>query len=139
MRDTIRGWLAGDATLMALLTGGLYAGTEISRQGTPAAFDANSEVLPCGLVHLETQAPHGPYDTSARLFLTVICYQRAGYDVIDAALDEVYVRLHGSRTGVTSGVWEVRQVDDSPDLADQGLGCAMRYSRYEVVRLRGTE
>lgn len=136
MRDVIRDYLAGDATLMARLAGGLYAGGEISRQDTPAAFDANAEVRPCGLVALEAQAPTGPYRDAARQFFTVTFWERAGYASIDAALAETFARLHDSQLGGADGVWCVLHAEDSPDMEDPGLRCPMRYGRYEVVRMR---
>lgn len=136
LREAIRDYLAADGALMGILTGGLYAGGEISRQGTPGAFDAQGEVLPCGLVALETQGPFGPFTDGARLFLTVTCWQRSGYDAIDAALDEVFVLLHDSKAGETSDLWTVLHVEDSADLEDPGLRCAMRYARFQVIRAR---
>lgn len=136
MRETIRDYLAADATLMGLLIGGLYAGGEISRQETPGAFDGNGEILPCGLVALETQVPFGPFMHSARQFFTVTCWQREGYEVIDAALARAYDLLEGSKVGQTTDLWTVRHVEDAPDGEDPGLRCAMRYSRYEVIRER---
>lgn len=136
MRDVIKAYLAADTTLMTILTGGLYAGGEISRQDTPAAFDANKEILPCGLVALETQVPGGPYRDSMRLFFTVTFWQRSGYASIDAALDETFVRLHTSKIGAASKLWTVQHAEDSSDMEDPGLLCPMKYGRYEMVRRR---
>jgi hypothetical protein len=136
VRDTIRDWLADDATLMALLPGGLYAGGEISRQETPDAFDASGEIQACGLVALEVQAPVGPYTNSMRQFFTVTFWQRDGFDAIDAAIDETFTRLHDTKVGETSGVWTVLHAEDSPDMEDPGLRCSMRYGRYTMVRAR---
>ena len=140
LRETIQAYLAADTVLMALLTGGLYAGGEISRQDTPLAFDANKEILPCGLVALEAQVPSGPLTTvgraSMRAFFTVTFWQRSGYASIDAALDETFVRLHESKMGVATKLWTVRFAEESADLVDPGLLCPMKYGRYEVVRAR---
>ena len=136
LRDSIKNYLAADTTLMAVLTGGLYAGGEISRQDTPLAFDVNKEILPCGLVAMETQVPAGPYSNSMRAFFTVTFWQRTGYTSIDAALDETFVRLHESKIGVTANLWMVRFAEESADLVDPGLQCPMKYGRYEVVRAR---
>lgn len=136
MRDTIRAYLAADTTLMASLTGGLYAGGEISRQDTPAAFDANNEIEPCGLVALETQVPGLVYADGARLFFTVTCWERSGYTNIDAALERVYDLLHEKKIGVTSALWQVEWVEDSADIEDPGLLCPMKYGRYVAVRRR---
>jgi hypothetical protein len=136
LRETIRDYLAGDATLMALLPGGLYAGGEISRQDTPGAFDAYAEIRACGLVALEVQTPFGPFTNSMRQFFTVTFWQRSGYGAVDAALDETFVRLHESKAGEDDGVWRVLHVEDSQDLVDPGLACSMKYGRYQMVRAR---
>jgi hypothetical protein len=140
LRDLVHTTLELDATLMATLTGGLYAGGEISRQDTPAAFDANGEVLPCGLIADEVEGPYGPYgfqSTGSRAFFTVTFYQRDDYTSIDAALARAYTLLHGVKIGSASDhVWRVDHADDSADLRDPGLDCAMKYSRYVVYRLR---
>lgn len=137
MRDAVRNFLAADATLLALLPGGLYAGGEISRPGTPSAFDANGELRACGLVALETATPTGPYRTSGRDFFTVNFYERTGYTAIDAALARAFTLLNRSKLGGTAGaVWEVHYVEESGDLEDPGLLCALRYSRWAAYRYR---
>jgi hypothetical protein len=135
IRDTIKNFLAADTTLMATLTGGLYTATEISRQLTPSAFDANDEVLPCALMVLEAEDPVGPYTTSSRLFVVVYFYERAGYTAIDAARDRVFALLNMQRIS-GSGMWEMRHVGDVPDQRDAALNCALGLSRYQVTRLR---
>ncbi|MCX6786843.1 MAG: hypothetical protein NTU85_03480 [Candidatus Kaiserbacteria bacterium] len=139
-RTVVREYLAGDAALMALLPGGLFADVgEISRQTTPGAFDTNGELRPCGLVSLETQIPAPPFDgegAGARQFFTVNVYDRATYATIDAALDEVFVRLQMSKAAATSGVWEIRHAEDSPEVEDGGLGAKLRYSRWVMWRRR---
>lgn len=136
MRDTIYTALAGDGTLLATLTGGVHVDT-ISRQRTPAAFDANGELLPCALVRIESDVQHGPYTGAAalsgRTYVLVYAYQRRGYDAIDAALDRVRALLHRAKLG--TGTWDIVWGDDSADLEDQALNCAMRTSRYVVTRL----
>ena len=135
MRNTIRDYLAADGTLMVLLTGGIYAVGEISRQATPDAFDSNGEVEPCGLVKLETEGQAGPYveagGISSRLYVAVFFYQRTGYDVIDAAVARTRALLH--REKLASGVWEIAWADDVLDQEDEALGCSMGMSRYVVT------
>jgi hypothetical protein len=142
VREVVRDWLAGDAALMALLTGGLWTAPEITRQYAPGAFDANGEIQPCGLVHLESAGPTLEYEMGERGFVTVAFYQQRGYDVIDAALAEVYVRLHLSKAGTAGAalsIFEIRWADDSAEMEDQGLACSLRFARYQVIRMRGEE
>lgn len=135
MRNAVKAILTGDATLMALLTGGVHAATEISRQNTPAAFDANSELKPCALLKLEAARATPPHDAGVRQLLALYVYQRDGFTVIDTAVDRVFALLNG--TPIASvGVYELRHVDDSPDMQDTGIDAALRIARYEAVRLR---
>jgi hypothetical protein len=134
MRSTITAKLTGDTTLMALLTGGLHTATEITRQLTPTAFDANGEIKPCALVKIEGESPVGPYDSSGRLFAVVYLYERTGYTTIDAALDRAFVLLNLWKP--SGNVWQVRHADDARDLRDEALACSMGYGRYVVTRLR---
>ena len=134
MRETIRALLAADGTLAGLLTGGVWAATEISRQNTPGAFDANGELRPCALVKLESEGPVGPYVTSSRLFVLVMFYERSGYTAIDAAVARTYTLLHYVKAG--AAVWEMRHAGDVLDLEDQALECSLGMSRFVAVRLR---
>ncbi len=127
--------LAADATLTSLLTGGVHNGItahEISRQNTPAAFDANKELLPCVLVKPEAQTPWGPNRDSARLYVQMFFYQRFGYGSIEAAANRVYQLLHRARfaTEGGDGMAEIHHADDLRGMEDQALGAALVMSRY---------
>lgn len=137
MRDIILTALEADAVLMAALTGGLYGATEISRQTTPDAFNANAEVLPCGLVALEVETPVPPHTNGSRAFFTVTFYERTGYTNIDTALGRAFAVLNRQKIGTAADqVWEVRHTEDSADLEDPALRCAMRYARFVAYRER---
>lgn len=133
LRETVQTALQTDTALMALLTGGVHAATEISRQDTAAAFDANAELKPCALVRVPTDTPTGPYDTSTRTAIEIYFYQRAGYGTIDSALARVFTLLN--RVKLT-GTWDIRHGDDVTDQEDAALACAMHMSRYYATRLR---
>jgi hypothetical protein len=132
IRSAIYEVLDDDATLGALLTGGVYDAGELTRQDTPSAFDSNKEILPCALMQVESEVPFGPFDTSSREFVVIRFYQRRGYATIDAALARVFDLLNRQRVE-DEGVWEIRHVDDVRDTWDQALDCAMSLSRYQVV------
>lgn len=141
MRDVIADELGDDSTLIALLVGGIYT-QPISRQTTPDAFDASSEVLPCAVVRTENVAQDSRLRDddgglqAAREFITVHVYQRSGHDVIDQALDRIYALLHAKRLD-TGGTWIVDWVGDVPQTTDPTLGGAsMAMSRYEAIRRR---
>jgi len=132
LRETVQTALQADTTLMALLTGGVHT-TEISRQDTSTAFDANAELKPCALVRVSTDTPTGPYDTSTRTAVEIYFYQRAGYSTIDAALARVFALLN--RVKLT-GTWDIRHGDDVMDQEDAALACSLHMSRYYATRLR---
>ena len=135
LRSAVLAVLTGDTTLMATLTGGVYGETEISRQETPDAFDANGEIEPCALLTMEAEDPTGPFETSSRAFVAVYFYARSGYSAIDTALARVYALLHRQRVSGES-VWEIRHAGDVRDQRDPALDCAMSMSRYTVYRRR---
>jgi hypothetical protein len=134
--DDVLAILQIDATLLALLPGGMYGQTEITRQRTPEAFDANAELKPCLLVNLETETQYGPFNdssaSSSRAFLQIFFYQRVGYDAITPARERVFSLLHDQKIG--AGTWSVSWVNEIPNLHEPALDCDMATSRYQVVR-----
>lgn len=140
MKTAIYNLLSGDGALMATLTGGLYGSvSEISRQNTPAAFDANLEMLPCALVKQEGGTPWGPHEQSGRLYVTVWFYDRASHTAIEAARKRVYALLHRAKlTPVDgSGCYEVVHGNDLLDLEEPVIGAAMAMSRFVCTVQRG--
>ncbi|MEW6650572.1 MAG: hypothetical protein AB1453_10335 [Chloroflexota bacterium] len=133
MRNQIRDLLAADAALAGLLSGGIHIATEINRQETPVAFDANSEVLPCALVRQETTTPAGVHPEAARVFVRIFFYQQRGMDKIDAAMARCFALLDRQRL---DGCWEIQHADDLHDLHDPGLNCSLAMSRYLAVARR---
>lgn len=133
MIDTITALLQNDATLAAILTGGVYRAQEISRQATAAAFDGNKELKPCALVKQETATPWGVHRDSGRLYVVIYFYDRHGYTNTEAARRRVYALLH--RVKVT-GSYEVRHANDVLDQEDEPLGAAMAVSRFVVTMER---
>lgn len=137
VRSEIRDLLAADATLVAILTGGVYAAIEMKRTGeTEAAFDANGEIKPCGLVKTATEITDGPTQNSGRIFIDIYLYQFSGFDSIDAAKERIFTLLHRLRISAVK-VWEVKWLNDITDQEDPALQCSMHLCRYEAVRYRG--
>lgn len=100
--------IAADATLMAVLTGGVYqagsAGLEgLGREATPGAFDASGFLKPCALVRQRGNVPDGNVrDGLAQVVsatqvieIWLYCDQSAGYTPIDAALARLFVLFEG--------------------------------------------
>jgi hypothetical protein len=140
MRDAIYQLLAGDATLMAALPGGLHKAAEvgeISRQDTPAAFDANGEIQTCALLRFGPLVPIEPYLHSARQTFALYLYEPKGYQNVDAARERAYVLLQRANvTPATGSSWEIRHTDDVLDGRDSALGCSLEVSRYAAIILR---
>lgn len=100
--------LEADATLDALLTGGVYESATvgplgISRESTPAAFDADGYLKPTALVRQRNIVPTGDvldFDAkleSARQVVEVWLYadQSGGYATLDTAAARVRQVLMG--------------------------------------------
>jgi hypothetical protein len=129
--------LLADETFTAPLTGGVYAVgvdgvQEISRQSTPAAFDANGELLPCCLIKLETTVPIGPYKTSARQYLILYVYQRGDWDVIDDTIDQA-ITLLNDQTIPDAAIWSINWDDLVTDLAEDAINANMGYVRFSII------
>ena len=137
MRDAVYALLSTDPTLMGILTGGLYDGREtgeISRSGTPEAFDSNGEIQPCGLLRFTTDAPYGPYETSARVYFSILLYERSGYASVEAARTRLYSLLHRAKVTPSAGsCWRIDHAGDVLDARDQVLGCSLVISRFVGV------
>jgi len=131
VRDAILAFLLADSTLMDLLSGGLYD-KPISKEQTPNAFDANSELLPCGYVGGGTETPIGPTALQASLqIVPIYLYQRVGHTTVDAAVARLRTLLHKQRVAPASGgVWTIHWVFATRDVADPTLSDA----RLTVVR-----
>ncbi len=134
LRDSLLQALQYDAALAMVLPGGVWSATEISRQNTPGAFDANKELKPSALIRWSTESPDGPYTSSSRAYFTIYFYQRFGEDVIQQAMERVFKVLHRQKVG--EGVWEVQWADDVRDQQDEALGAALSTSRFVVIRIR---
>ena len=138
--DDIKTILTADATLMALLTGGVHTGMqEISRQDTPSAFDANMEILPCALIKIGTEIPRGPYMRSTQTVIHIYFYQRTGNATIESAMDRTYDLLHDTRIGARTFAILHDNTLHSYDIAerqDNALQSSMAMQRYLQVRLR---
>lgn len=134
--------LDADATLAAVLTGGVYAQDsvgEISRQNTPGAFDGNAELLPCALVGEGTETPRGPYrhagsGDSVQTPIIIYFYEREGYVNTSTAMERVLTLLNRQRIG--SGTWRLEYESSIRNQADQTLEASLEMMRFVGVRLR---
>lgn len=115
--------LKADATLMAILTGGVYTDEEVDVEGirrgedfvTDAAFDADGFLLPCALVRQRGLVPvgdmvrsqkEGDEITATRQVIEIYYYQHRGHAMIDLAKERAYQLLEGRRlTGTFPLIW----------------------------------
>jgi len=135
VRAEIKELLLSDEALAGILTGGVHATGEITRQNAPEAFDETGQIKPCCLVTLSTRAKHvSGIPGAADQFITIYFYQQAGYEAIDAAMARTYALLNGSEVTIEDGYcYEIEWADDLGDSEDPAIGCSMRYSRYRAV------
>lgn len=139
--------MTGDATLMAILTGGVHkAGTVgiegITRDATPAAF-SGGYLLPCALVAQEGNVPTSDVvdyiaqHTSARQRVQIYLYQDSpGYTAIDAAYARLYILFQGHRF---SDTFDIRLANDNDRQRDIGslAGASMRVLDWQVDSILG--
>lgn len=128
--------LTGDGTLMALLTGGVYAVAQIAPgMDAPTPFDEVGRVKPSALVRNEAAASTGPLGSFELGTVLVFFYDYAGYATIDTAVERAKTLLHGRYLG--DGAYELRHADDVLDQYDDAILAYMHRSRYQVTRYRG--
>lgn len=135
MRQAIYTALTNDATLLALLPGGLFdAATvgEISRQSTPGAFDANGELQACALLRVRGPVSSPPYQHGARETIELYFYNQPD----DQARERVYDLLHDTQltpAGSSVGNWRIEHADDVLGQEDQALAASLQVSRYQAL------
>jgi hypothetical protein len=135
LSDDIKTALQADASLVALLTGGIFNDVEeISRQLTPGAFDSNQELKPCALIKYGTELKSGPYERSVNSPVILYFYQRSGYNVIEQAMEKAYDLLNDKRIG--DGVWQLIYDISVPQQRDVALDCPLGMHRFVAVRHR---
>lgn len=135
MIEAVYAFLIADATLMAILTGGLWNALtvgEISRQNTPGAFNGGGEILPCGLIKDETITPWGPNLNSARSYFVIYLYQNFSYAQIDLARKRIYTLLHRNKVVPTdgTGLYQILHGNDVLGQEDTALNTNLQLSRF---------
>ncbi|HZM23777.1 MAG TPA: hypothetical protein VFC02_18650 [Anaerolineales bacterium] len=135
LSDDIKSTLEADDELMDLLTGGIFNDVEeINRQDTPAAFDSQRELKPCALIKVGTESKRGPYERSVQTPITIYFYQRAGYTVIEPAMEMTYDLLNDQRIGTR--VWQLIYEISVNQQRDLALDCPLGSHRFVAVRHR---
>jgi hypothetical protein len=133
LTSAIVGILQSDYALSAILSGGIYDAVEISRQLTPAAFDANGEILPCALVKTGNENDLAQVVNAVQTPLTIYFYQHSGFDEIDAALARCHALLKGLHDA-DEQIWQIRFNTEIARTTDEALYCSLAVQRYNVIR-----
>lgn len=138
--------MTGDATLMAILTGGVYksgtVGLEgITRDTVPAAF-SGGYLLPSALVKqrgnvADNQVRDGiAQHTSTTQVVEIYLYQDTGYTAIDLAKARLYVLFEGYQFNDSLPVESVNEVGRERD--DGALaGASLERIDFAVYSVRG--
>lgn len=141
MRDGLATLLAADATLAALLPGGVHAADEISRELTPTAFEQAGGMptflRPCGLVKERAAAADASAIPGATR-VSVEVYLYGPRATIEAARRRVRALLDGQAVPLASGVClEVAWVNDVRGWRDAVLDCPAELSRFRAATMGG--
>lgn len=140
LRAAVKTALTADATLMAILTGGINDFEGYGRLGlTPsnATYAADGiTLLPCAVITWSTETPamETYSGQGRRRFMQLWVYSHASYATIDSALRRAETVLHRLKISTD----DVRQAlliyaNDGPDYVDDTMqGALARFSRYAV-------
>lgn len=144
-RAAVRAYLAADTALMALLPGGLYPDpglapgdqTELTRLGTPAAFDDFGALKVTALVVEDATGARGDHPDGADTYLRVFIWQDGGRDRIEAVQARLYALLRGAHILADGRYLNLRFAGHSPStLRDPALGEAqLGWSRWQAARV----
>jgi hypothetical protein len=138
LSDDVKTAMTNSAELMTVLTGGVFNDVEeISRQGTPGAFDATTlEILPCVLIKYGTEIPlsAAKIANAVQTPLTIYFYERAGYANIEPAMGLTFDLLNDSLVG--TNVWRIEFDVAVYQQRDTALDCPLGSLRFVTKRLR---
>ncbi len=137
LSDEIKTALEADTPLAALLTGGIHNDVEeISRQGTPTAFDETTmELLPCALIKVGSESRlRSGIPNSVNTPVTIYFYQRSGYVAIEAAMNLAFTDLNEKKIG--TNVWNIEFDVSVNQQRDTALDCPLGSLRFVAKRLR---
>ena len=139
-------WLQADPATTAILIGGIYASSALTRLGvhrevTPAAFNASGQLQPLAIVKARAPIPDSTiFDEQERVVaqsqvLEVWCYQFVGYDQIVSAQRAIFSRVQGH---AFSGTYKAQWAYTTPPQLDQGslLGASCERMDWRIRRLR---
>lgn len=139
--------MEADATLMAILTGGVRTkeatGVEgVGRETTPSAFDANGYLRPTALVRQRDTVPDNAVrdlmaqTVSTSVVVEIYLYEDRGYTNIDAAMSRLFTLFEGYQF---TDSFEVQWVNTVDRIRDMGSlkGCSLARMDWQVSSVRG--
>jgi hypothetical protein len=137
--------LHDDGPLLALLPGGLYPDpaltpadqTELTRLGTPAAFDDFGAVKVSALVVEDATGARVDHRDGADTYLRLFVWQQVGRDQIEAVQARTFALLRQARPLIDGHYCNFRFAGFGPATTrDQSLGDAqLGWSRWQVTRV----
>lgn len=145
LRDTIRLALEGDATLTAILTGGVYDASELDREGLSLS-DVSKQadgvrIKPTAVLRWRGSNPTDQSDFIPGVesrFMEVWVYADQGYATIDSAIRRIktLLDLHYF-TSDNEGLTYLRWAGDIGEIEAPELGNATAdRSRYQIILVR---
>lgn len=139
--------MIADATLVAILTGGVWkketTGLEgITRETAAAAFDVAGYLRPTALVRQRDIVPDGAVrdpmaqKASTSVVIEIWLYEDRGYTNIDAAMSRLFTLFEGYQF---SDSFEVQWVNTVDRLRDMGSlkGASLARMDWQVTGVRG--
>ena len=134
LADDIKTVLNADASLLAILTGGVHVGImEINRQDASGAFDATTkEIKPCALIKLGVENKLSDTRRGVQTPITIYLYERNGYSSINAAMVKIFNHLNEEKIGTNT--WNIRHSNTVYDQRDIALDCSLATLRFVAVR-----
>lgn len=148
LEDSVVTLLETDATLMAILTGGVWSSGKvgslgITREAAPGAFGTGGWLKPTALVRQRALVPDGAVrDGMAQQLSTVQIvevwlYEDAGFANIDAARARIYALLEGVSVSGSFPLELVNLIDRERD-AGALSGASLARMDFAVYSIMGT-
>jgi len=142
LHATVKTMMTGDATLMALLTGGVFDGDSLDFTGegaSEAPREADEVVLkPHAIIHWDGRSPRGnARKVKGKLEpFEVYVYQDTGFDVIESAILRLCTLFEDKYLSVTDRALAHVTEDSftSGEIADEAMGnAACKFVRFFIV------
>jgi hypothetical protein len=140
-------YLQADDPLNAILTGGIYANSELGREGItqdscPDCYDPNGYLLPCAIVKARGDIPdtriadEGGKVVAQSLMVEIWLYEDVSFAAIDAARARLFTIMHGHKF---SGAWPAEWAFTTPPMRDEGSlsGSSMQRVDFQIRSLNG--